>query len=283
MNNMYGYGNGYPGGFYQGGYMYQEPPKLNMTQGLTKDQLNSLKKTGGFDMNISEEDLLRSFCTHRQDDRFSVSIDDEGNMICALCGTKFKPFDGTVAEARDLVNRVVDLLETTKMQSLTLPPQTIRDFFQVEPMLKKLPELFSISQNDRKRAFPGNEAYVYGENNNSFVAYQNMVNPLAGNGYFDPAMNFNQPVYGAQAPMGQPAPQYGYQQPQGAQMMNAPQYGGYPQGGQMAPQYGYNPQGQMMNPAQGNPFSSTGTPTAAPTSQAATEQEQVTVHKTLTD
>lgn len=253
MNNMNGYGNyGYPGGFYQGGYMFQEPPKLNMTQGLSKDQISALRKTGGFDLNISEEELWRSFCTHRQDDKFTVSIDDEGNMTCALCGTKFKPFDGTVAEASDLVKRTVDLLETTKMQCITLPPKTIQDFFQIEPMLKKLPELFNISQNDRKRAFPGNDAYVYGQDNNAFIAYQNMVNPLAGNGYYDPAMmNYNQPVYGAQAPMQAP----------------------------MMPQQGYG----YQQPMQQNPFNSAQSAPVQQTSTAAPAQDQVTVTKTLTD
>ena len=280
MNNMNGYGNyGYQGGFYPGGFMYQEQPKINMTQGLTKDQLNALRKTGGFDLNISQEDLWRSFCTHRQDDKFTVSIDDEGNMICALCGTKFKPFEGTVAEARELVEKVIDLAETTKMQSITLPPQTIQDFFQIEPMLKKLPELFSLSQNDRKRAFPSNDAYIYGQDNNAFMAYQNMVNPLAGNGYYDPAMMYNQPVFGAQAPMGQPMmnQQFGYQQPMNQQM---PQQG-YPNPAMGQPmmnqQFGYQqPQGN-------NPFMAPQAQAPAPVQQTAPTQEQVTVTKTLTD
>ena len=287
MNNMNGYGNGFPGGFFQGGYTYHEQPKLNMTQGLTKDQLNALKKTGGFDLNISEEDLLRSYCTHRYDDRFTVSIDDEGNMICALCGTKFKPFEGNTADARELVERVIDLAETTKMQSITLPPQVIKDFFQIEPMLKKLPELFNLSQNDRNRALPRNDAYMYGQDGNAFATYTNIINPLAGNGYCDPAMmNYNQPVYGSQAPMNQPMmPQggYGYQQPmmqQGQVPMNQPM------GQPMMPQGGYGYQQPMMQQGmpQNNPFNSAPVNNAQPAQSApAPTQDQVTVNKTLTD
>lgn len=273
------------GGVY-GGMMYHETPKLSMTQGLTKEQLDSLRKNTAFSLEISEEDLWRSFCTHRSADKFAVVPDEEGNLICSLCGTKFKPYDGEVPEARDLVNRVVDLMETTKMQALNLPPNTIKEFFQIEPLLKKLPDLYDRSRSDYKRALGFNENYVYGQENNAFAVYQNMINPMAGNGYMDPAMM--QPMYGAQ-PM---QPTYGYapqpmmqqqpmQQPAYGQpmMQQQPMYGGQPMM-QQQPMYGGQPQG--------NPFNVNSAPVTAPapvpqTPVAPAQADQVMVNKALTD
>ena len=254
--------NNIPTGGYYGGMMYQEPPKFTMTQGLTKEQINALSKNSVFSLEISEEDLWRSFCTHRHENKFAVVPDEEGNLICSLCGTKFKPYDGEVADARELVDKVVDLMETTKMQAITLPPQTIKDFFQIEPMLKKLPDLYERSKSDYRRALGVNENYYYGQENNAFAMYQNIINPMAGNGYIDPVMMQQQPMYGAQ-PMMPQQPVYG--QPM---MQQQPMYGGQPQ-------------------AQ-NPFNVNSAPVAAPAPQtqapvAPAQPDTVTVSKTLTD
>ena len=281
MNGFNNNFNGYPTGGYYGGYMYQEAPKtLNMTQGLKPEQIQSLRKTGGFSLDIPEEEMFRAWCTHRYENKFAVTQDDEGNYVCSLCGTKFKPFEGEVSDARDVVEKVIDLLETTKMQSLTLPPKTIQDFFQIEPVLKRLPELYSQSRNDYKRALGMNDNYVYGKENNAFMMYQNMINPIANN-YYDPAM-MQQPVYGSQPMMGMPQqPMYG--QPQNFQQ---PMYnGGYPQQGYQP--YDQQQMGMMQQQAQqpqGNPFSST----QAPVNNTAQQQnnsaeQQVTVTKTMTD
>lgn len=272
------FGSGYPMGGPVGGYFYQEAPKLQMTQGLNPEQLKSLRKTSGFSLDISQDELWRSFCTHRTDNKFAVTQDDEGNYTCSLCGTKFKPFDGDVNEARDLVNKVVDLMETTKMQSLTLPQKTIQDFFQIEPVLKRLPDLYSQSMNDFRRATGVDGGYMYGQDNNAFAMYQNMINPTAGNGYYDPAM-MGQPVYGAQpAPYAQPM----YTQQPYQQQYAQPMYNQQPMYGQP---YGQQP---MQQQAQGNPFNVNSQPVQnnaqAPAAQApATNNDQVTVSKKLTD
>lgn len=276
--------NNMPTGGYYGGMMYQEPPKLQMTQGLTKEQLNSLTKNSSFSLEISEEDLWRSYCTHRYENKFAVTQDEEGNFICALCGTKFRPYDGEVADARELVNKVVDLMETTKMQALNLPPQTIKDFFQIEPMIKKLPDLYDRSKNDYKRALGVNNEYYYGQENNGFAMYQNMINPMAGNGYYDPAMmNMGQPMYGAQPQQ----PMYGQPMMQQAPQQNM-MYGG--QAPMQQPMYGQPMMNQqpMYGQPQGNPFSTAPTPnmTQAPAQQpqvAPEQPEQVQVTKKLTD
>ena len=274
--------NVYPTGGYYNGFMYQEQPKLNMTQGLTAEQLKALRKNpGGFSLDISEEELWRSYCTHRQENKFMVTTDEEGNFICSLCGTKFKPFEGGNAEAKEVVERMVNLLETTKMQSLTLPPQTIQSVFQIEPIINRIPALYEQSCNDYKRATGMNDNYIYGQENNAFASYSNLINPMAGNGYYDPNMMYgSQPVYGQQ-PMGQPMgqPMYG-QQPVGQPMYQ----GGYPQQPMGQPMYGQQP----VAP-QGNPFNLNSAPVDAAAAQApapanvAPQQESVTVTKTLTD
>ena len=287
MNGNFNYGYYQQGGYVPQGMIYQPTTaKLNMTQGLTPEEQKSLRKSGGFSLDISPEEMKISYCTHRYPDKFATAVDDEGNFICAICGAKFKSFDGNIVEAREAVNRVMDLVETTKMQALNLPHQTIREVFQIVPVLKRLPDLYAQSVNDYKNAL-GVDSYMAGAESNAFAHYQQMINPMAGNNYYDPAMmNIGGQVYGSQMGYGNPQmmggmnPQMGYNNPQ---MM-----------GGMNPQMGYgNPQmmggQQMFNNQQGgvNPFDSNATQVnnvQAPAQQAAPQAtEQVTVTKQLTD
>ncbi len=284
---MNGFNNyGYPtGGYPTGGYYYQEAPKLSMTQGITPEEMKTLStKSSGFNLNIPEEEMLRSFCTHRYENRSALTQDEEGNFTCSICGTKFKGFDGTVSDARQVATQMVDLMETVKSRALTLPAKTIRDVNQIIPIIKRIPDLYDQALNDFKRSFGNdNSGYYYGQDANAFNAYQNMVNPMAGNGYYDPAMS--QPVFGAQ-------PQ-AYGTPFGGQPVMPQQYPqtGFPQQGYPYPTQ--QPQGypQQVNPFTGAPQQNnqqqfTGqAPQQAPVQTTADNKqpETVTVSKTLTD
>lgn len=273
MNGYNTFNYGYQGGPAMGGYFYQEPQKLQMTQPLTQEELKSLRKTSGFSLDISQDELLRSYCTHRTADKIMVTEDDEGNYTCALCGTKFPPFNGTVDEARDITEKFRGLMETTKLIGLTLPPQLIKEVMQIEPIVTRIPALYEQCLNEYKRATGTVGGYAYDQSNNAFAMYQTMINPMAGNGYYDPAMQ--QPMYGAQ-------PVYGAQ-PTYAQPMQQPM---------MQPGYGqpmYNqPMQPMMQPMmqqpQGNPFNVNNAPvTNTAPAAAPASNDQVTVTKTLTD
>ena len=277
MNN-YNNNFGYAGGYY-GGMMYnqQQAPNLNMTQGLTPEQIKSLRRGGGFSLEVSEDEMLRSYCTHRQGDKFTVTFDDEGNGTCSLCGTKFKPFNGTVAEARELTNDFVGLIETAKMQSINLPPKVIQELFQIEPFVKRIPDLFSQSNDEYKRALGvDQQPYVYGQESNAFIAYQNMLNPMAGAGYYDHAAMNQQQVFGAQAYPQQQPMQMGYSQPAYAQ----------PYQPTMNQQMGYQ---QPQQSVQGNPFNIGSQPVvnteavAVPTQGQTKQPETATVTANLTD
>lgn len=273
---------GYPmGGYPTNGYYYQEAPKVSMTQGITPEEMKTLStKSSGFNLNIPEEEMLRSFCTHRYENRYAVTEDDEGNYTCAICGTKFKGFNGTTAEAREVANNMVDLMETIKMRALTLPPKTIRDVNQIIPIIKRIPDLYDQSLNDFKRSFGNqNNGYIYGQDTNAFAAYQNMVNPMAGNGYYDPALQ--QPVFGAQPMYQQPMYQQPmYQQPAYQQPMNQQ----FTQPMYQQPQQQGNPFNVGSNPVQ-QPQQFAGQQAPQQQANAATNNntDTVTVSKTLTD
>ena len=194
--------NFYPGGF--GGAVYQAPAKpVNFTQAATKEELEAIKKqSGGFNLNIPQEEFTRAYCTHRTKDRFTVSVDDEGYMICSQCGKRFKPFEGSVADARELTENFTNLLETTKMQALTMAPEAMRNYFQYEPFAHRLPDLYAQTQSEYKRAL-GMDQYYYTQDQNAFNMYNSMINPMAGNGYYDPSMMWGgaQPQYQQQQPM----------------------------------------------------------------------------------
>ena len=275
--------NFYPGGF--GGAVYQAPVKpVNFTQAATKEELEAVKKqAGGFNLNIPQEEFTRAYCTHRTKDRFTVSVDDEGYMICSQCGKRFKPFEGSVADARELTENFENLLETTKMQALTMAPEAMRNYFQYAPFAHRLPDLFSQTQSEYKRAL-GMDQYYYTQDQNAFNMYNSMINPMAGNGYYDPSMMWG----GAQ-------PQYQYGQPMMNNNMGMPNYGQPMMNNNMGmnmqptyaqpmmnnnmgmPNYGYQ---QQPSNAQGNPFDVN---SSLPNNANKGNNDTVTVTKPLTD
>ena len=139
-----------------------------------------------------------------------------------------------------------------------MDPSTALEYFQIIPLIEKIPKLYEIAMNDFAR-YDNSTQFVQGGNQNPFAIFGSVVGPLFGGmtgmgmGYMNqPQGYFNQqPVapqqYGAPAQFNPQAnPMYGQYQQQPAQ-------GFYPQqpGFQQQPvQNGYQPQVQGYQPQQ---------------------------------
>ena len=272
-NNPNGYNYGFP---QQQTYPYQpqmQVPGQNMQvplnqNALTPEEINklrSLKPNGMFSIKISEDDVLRSMCTHCQNGESVVYMinDGSGRCACPICGAVWMPDTYTKEEIKELCDKIIDSMQSVKWAG-ELTPTVVREYFTMIPLLDKFPDLYEYATKNMAKMFNqrgfmnANDANIY-----------NQYNSLFGTGYnnygfqqpYAPAYGQNMPYYNQQ-PMQQPVvqqnpmvnpmqvqqPQYGFQQPQ-QQIIQPVNTQFVDQAGMMMP--GYAPQvQQQINPQQ---------------------------------
>jgi hypothetical protein len=230
------------------GYMYNQPQLAKPTNPLTPEEIASLKQNNGqFSLAINETDILRGRCFHRDETgRQTTVTNTDGSCTCTMCGYTWHSDELTEDQVREAVQRIMDVLQTIKLMYVNFPVQAAREYYQVIPLLDKIPGLYKVAADN----FRMNEG-TYGSYSNG------NMDPFAMFRQVSSGYGFNPNMYGGyQQPMGQPAPQYDmYGQPVAAQ----PNYG-YPTA-QAQPTYGY-PQGQMTNPFDPNAYGAQANPTA---------------------
>lgn len=223
QNQNYFNNGGYYGQPMAPGQAFGVPmPKAANTQPLTEDQVKMLRQNDNkFDLKIDQTELLRAICTHKDpiNGQSTLISNPDGTYTCTICGATFPFFEGSVDDVRAAVQNILNIMQTDKALWLDAPEAMTRNFYQLIPLLMKLPAIHEMSVKN-------------------FAKYENNANnPMSPMGYgysgFNALQNlmFNPyPAYGA--PMQQPmAPQYGMpaQQP-------------------MANQYGAPMQQPMVNP-----------------------------------
>lgn len=247
-------------------------PQARNTQPLTPEQIQKLRTNSeAFDMKVTQEELWAAACTHKEKTGQSALRDNgDGTFTCSICHKTFKLADLAISDVEASVANIIDVLQTCKTVYLDAPDELIVQYFQMIPLLEKLPKLW----NHAMRNFAQYDGYNPAMNQypigyNGFAAInQLMTNPYMG---------------GVPAGYGQVPAGYGVapQAPVYVQQPAAP-YGAMP----VAP--GYNPVafGQPMNvpaPAAapmpgvmpGMAPAAPVAPAAAPAQQAEVQQQQV--------
>lgn len=295
MNGMYNNGMGQP---MMGGYAYQgmqnPTPKFNNV--LTQEQIKQLQqKQQQFSLGLTEEERLRGICNHRSADGNSDTLVFDpvtGTARCVICGHEFKPIDPDMGldSIRSAADTVVDILQTIKLMYIDLPAEAGAEYFQIIPLIEKIPQLFEFAAKNMAKHEIYNWQYN-GKNMGAVSMFQNLQNMFASGVGFNPNMQ-PQPMMGGAMPnpafMGGMAPQ----QPQ-------PMMGGYPAGNafgypgagmaQPNPAFGAAPQGyapatagyQFTPTAQQVP-PTTPAPVAAPEAPKAPVGDPATVTKNVT-
>lgn len=286
--------------FYGYGYNpYQPQQPYNDAKGycqtLTVEEANSLRKQiEEFSLNLSSRDQLSAICMHRDPATGKSTLipnmaDD--TVTCSICGKTFTIVDGlTEADVLDAVQRLIDVIQTTKTLYLDMPTDAARHFYVVLALIEKIPGLYKIASDN----FASHEAAInqgYDQNNLGIMGIYNMmngwggfVNPMMGQPMMNPAM--------AGQPMGAPMmgqPYYGGGNPFYAQQPN--QMAGVQMGAQPAPGYVPNMQGFSYSPNQMTqqatvatpqaPAAPANVPAAAP-AQATTDGQNVQVTQQFT-
>lgn len=203
----------------------QRPQALN-TQPLTAEQIDQLRKnTNVFDMRISQEDLWRAACTHKEKNGTSALIENaDGSYECTICGEKFFMSEKSTEEVDFATSTIIDILQTLKTIWLDAPADLISQYMQIIPFLKKLKFLWErgiINFSKYERGMnPGMNTVSPGyggfnaianlmSNPYGMMGYQNN-NPWGAAHNGQPPMMGQQPGFYPQQPMGNPWAPNGY-------------------------------------------------------------------------
>lgn len=277
------------GGYNYNGYQQPVPKVMN---NLSQEEIkNLMAQTSQFSLGLTERESLQAACNHRSIDGTQDSLvydPDTGLARCTICGYEFRPIEegasyDTIKEAAD---RIIDILQTIKIMYTDLPANAAREYFQIIPLIAKVPQLFEFAAKDFNKHEYNRWNYNNG-NMGGMAMLQNLSNMFgASMGGYQQQPMYGQPAYQQpypQQPMGMP------QQPVAPVMPGANPFG-YP--GASQPQQGvpYQPNmaGFQYQPGQVPPAPATPTvPTAAqapaadvaPTAPTATETvtQKVTV------
>lgn len=210
--NNQGFG-GYPG-YVQPGMQYAQKPTAKMTQTLTPEQIKKLRGSGNtFDLHISQPEMWKAICTHKENGNIVLTENADGSWTCPICGATFTMSYTDKGKVEEAVNIVVDILQTVKTLYLDIPEEMATQYFQIIPILNKLPALYEIAQNNfnmydtSSTVNPGGSMYGF----NALNAFTSPAFAMPGMMGANPAMN---PYY-QQQPNYVPQPGMMYQQPVG--------------------------------------------------------------------
>lgn len=171
---------------------------------LTPEQIKRLQQNSAeFSLAITEDEMLRGICNHRTPDGESDSLvydQETGLATCTICGYTFKPIDRNISidEIREATTNIVDILQTIKLLFLDLPANAAQEYFQIIPLIEKIPKFFELAAKSMTRHEANNWQYN-GRNMGAVNMFQNLQNVFA---------TMNQPMQPNGMPMGGPG--YGY-------------------------------------------------------------------------
>lgn len=213
------YNNGYNQNPYYGAFVQVQPQAdIPWTQPLNKEEAATLKKKDpGFVLKSTEDEILKAKCTHRDPNLRKPTLVQTGERTykCLQCGEEFNIVDAPEEEIEKYVSTIIDILQTTKMMYVNMPPQAVTAYFNMIPFLEKLPRLYKIAQDVFKRATGANTLQTYGNaTGDVFAQLANSVGAGFG-GYpyyqqqpqqtmYNPNMGYNPNMAPMGAPMGSP-------------------------------------------------------------------------------
>ena len=216
-NNNFGGGMGYPQ-YPNPGVQYAPRQQAKMTQTLTAEQIKKLRGTGAsFDLHISQPEMWKAICTHKENGNIVLVENADGTVTCPICGETFTVSyldNNQVAEAVAIVN---DICQSVKTMYLDIPEEMATQYFQIIPLLNKLPKLYEIAKNNFNMYDQSNPV-MQGNSAFGFNALNAFTSPAFGQGMmggnpalYNPGYVPQPQYYGVpQQPVGNP---FGYNDP----------------------------------------------------------------------
>ena len=231
QNNVYPAWGG--ANYYPGAPMIYNPavPQPTNISSLSEEEIKliSQKKPSKIDINISNEDHLRSMCNHNHNGKSVVQPlnDNSGKVYCPICGAVWNAEIADKEQVQGAVDLIYDQMQNAKWAG-DYNVELIRDYFPVIELLKKFPDLHEYAMQTHNKYVAAGQ-YQNANDAATLNMFNNMMygtpSPMMGYGqYFSQPQ---QPVYGQAPVMGQPQqpvynPAQGYQQGVPANPMNNP-------------------------------------------------------------
>lgn len=250
---------------------YAAVRKPRFTNPLTEEDKKMLKAQGGFSLFVSDKDMKRAMCTHKDGDQFSLRENADGSHTCWVCGKTFNLVDMSKENVEQITKDFSDILDSIKTYYLDIPEGVVKEFFQMMPFIEKTPDIYDIARNNF-HSYENPMVGQYNQGNQLFGMYDSISSP----GYM-----YN-PGFGYQQPMGYPqqgfAPQ-GYTAP--VVPNNATPVGGFGYVDNGMPPGSVPVQNQQCAPAQNQQPVTPVSPIPQPGSQAQNPVETVQQTKTF--
>ena len=187
-----------------GGVMYnQNQQQVQMTNPLGARAGEMLKNgTGQPKLQITQEDYDQAICTHRYNNELQLLDLGNNRVRCKICGAEFEVIDNVTKEdIEKCAENMTNLMHTAKTMWLNSSDQTTQEYFQIIPVIKQAPKIFSIAQDVYNKCMNVNPIQQNGITN-GYAVLNNIVGP-----------------YGMGMGMAPQYPMYGYGMPQ-QPMMN---------------------------------------------------------------
>jgi len=152
-------------------------PQAKFTQPLSKEDIAKLRnKGGGLSLTIDETELLKSYCTHKQDGVIVLNKQADGSLICPICGETFNEVNMDESGVREAVNIVTDILQNVKTFWIDVPEQSAKEYYPIIPLLQKLPKVYKVALDNFAKYETGNPM-MQGGNTYGFNMLNSIVNP----------------------------------------------------------------------------------------------------------
>lgn len=267
---------------WNGGMVQQVPKIMNV---LSADEIKELQQQRSqFSLGLTDREAKQAACNHRSVDGMSDSLvyDQNTNAVtCQICGYTFKPLDANVSPnvIQEAADNLVDILQTIKIMYTDIPGNAAREYFQIIPLIAKVPQLFEFAAKSfNKHEF---DRMQYGQRNMNGMAMLQSLNALFG------AAPMQQPVggygYGYVAPQPQPMnPPVGYPNPAAAPVGTVTPFG-YPGASQQPAGYQPMTAGYAYTPNAAAPVAApASTPNVAAPAAPAEVPAETTVTETVT-
>lgn len=182
-------GPGYPSPFVSQPMMFGGAPQVQVNNALTDEEINQImnKPNTTIDINVSQDDYLRSMCTHKKHGVETVmqTLDDDNMVYCSICQETWDSTKATKEEVKAIVDKLISHIQNMKWVG-SLPIELIREFCVIIPLLKKFPDLYEVAISNfnkfgsAKNYVDARDASVYSNLNNLMGSsmpgyYSNMI------------------------------------------------------------------------------------------------------------
>ena len=266
------------------------PGPNKVSNNLTPEEINFLRQDKEkFNLGISNRDHLIAICNHHTENGESALRNNiDGTAHCTICGEDFTLLDN-LDDTENIaagIKHFIDILQNIKYINNSIPKEASSEYFNIIPLMKKIPTLANISNKEVLRR-AGSVLFQNGQGVNGVNMFNNL-NAMFGGATF--GGGFQQPPQ-APAPnnMMMGYPNQAYQAPNGMPGQNAFGYAGASQVpmqpvGQPVQNGGYqtNVNGYAFTPNQPTAPTATAVPPQTPAAPVAPAQQAPEVKKDVT-